>query len=214
MIKASRRMSHIRGKEIQCPCCYKTSRYRVTSNSFHCQIQCNHCYDQFLACPDSDCKYCVVNNKRALSYMKMHILSKKQKTSMSYTLNKPSTNDCFFNILKSVCPLCDVSFNNQTYQSTKKSGYLITATCHGEKKLQKHQCNLKKERFVLIILSPHINITMKHSMSIPKKNETILFLSSPTSNEVVEEDEESNIINFTTTDASSQNKYINNLSQQ
>ncbi len=119
-MKSCKNNRYIENKEIQCPCCHKESRCRVTTASAHCRIQCIHSCDQFLACPDSDCKFCIVNNKRALSYMKMHISSKKQETSMSYTLNKPSTNDCSFNILKSVCPLCGVSFVNTTSWITKK----------------------------------------------------------------------------------------------
>ncbi len=151
-------MSCIGDKEIQCPCCHKKSRYRVTTNSTCCQIQCNHCYDQFLVCPVADCNFCIVNNKRALSYMNRHLSSKKQKISTTYTFNKPSTKDMSFKNQKLICTLCDALFNNPTSQSMKTKleincpncnetllfdktcGYSTNATCHGEKKLQKHQC--------------------------------------------------------------------------
>ncbi len=155
---ASKRMSHIRDKEIQCPCCHKESRYRVTTNSAHCQIQCNHCCDQFLACPDSDCNYCVINNKRAISYMNRHLSSKKQKMSTTYTFNKPSTKDSTFQHQNINCTLCDVLFHNPTSPSMKTKleidcpnchetlicckscGFATNSTIHGQKKFHKHQC--------------------------------------------------------------------------
>ncbi len=116
---ASKNLHYFENKEIQCPCCHKKSRYRVTTNSTCCQIQCNHCYDQFLACPDADCNFCVVKNKRALSYMNRHLSSKKQKISTTYTFNKPSTKDMSFKNQKLICTLCDVLFDNPTSPSMK-----------------------------------------------------------------------------------------------
>ncbi len=175
---AFKNMNYIGNKEIQCPCCHKESRYRVTRYSAHCQSQCIHCYNQFLACPESDCNFCVIKNKRALSYINRHISSKKQKTSMSYTFIKLSTKDCLFNNLRSVCPLCDVSFDNPTSLSRKNKleinclnckeillyckicGYLTNATCHGAKKLQKHLRILRcKGAFIILISSPYTKIT-------------------------------------------------------
>ncbi len=141
-MKSCKNKRYIENKEIQFPCCHKESRYRVTTASAHCQIQCIHCHNQFLACPDSDCKFCVVNNIRALSYMKMHISFKKQKTSMSYTLNKSSTNDCSFNILKSVSPLCDVSFNNPTSPSTENRVEMNCPNCNEMLLSCKIYCNM------------------------------------------------------------------------
>ncbi len=85
-------------------------------------------------------------------------------------------------------------------------GYLTPKTFHGEKKLQKLKCILMKEQFCLNdFVSKYKYQTEKQYDHSKKQYDTISFSSSPTSNEVVEEDEESNIINFTTTDASSQN---------
>ena len=151
--------------------------------------------------------------------MNRHISSKKQKTSTSYTLNNPSTEECLFKNPRLVCPFCDISFNNPTSPCRKNRveincpncnkmllscnicGYLTTATCHGEKKLQKHQCILKNERFCLnnfvSTYKYHTETQCDHSK---KQKDPILFLSSPTLNEVVREVEESNNINLNIAD--------------
>ncbi len=111
---ASKNLHSIESKEIQYPCCHKKSRYRVTVNSAHCQIKYIHCSNQFLACSDSDCNFFFVNNKRALSFMNIHISFNKQKTSTSYIVKKPSTKEFLFNNRRLVCPLYNISFDNQT----------------------------------------------------------------------------------------------------
>ncbi len=220
MIMTSKRMSHIGDKEIQCPCCHKESRYRVTSNSSHCQIQCNHFYDQFLACPDYDCNYCVVNSKRARSYMNRHLSPKKQKMSTTYTFNNALNKDIIFQIKNIKCILCDVSFHNQTSPSMKikleiycpnchetllcckTCGFATNFTRHGQHKLRKHQCihNTKV---------PFQNIdsvsTYKHQIELDSKksatsNESIVLNSLTTSNEFSQDHYDSNDIHFNISD--------------
>ncbi len=104
---ASNHSNSFANKEILCPCCHMESIYWVPTYSFHHQIHCIYCLDHFLVCAEIDCKFCVVNNKRALSYMKRHISSKKRKHSMSDTDIDPPTKQSLSNNHALICPLCD-----------------------------------------------------------------------------------------------------------
>ena len=209
-------MSHIGDKEIQCPCCHKSSRYRVTSNSFHCQIQCNHCNDQFLACTDDDCNYCVVNSKRARSYMNKHLSSKKQKMSTTYTFNNALNKDITFQIENIKCILCDVSFHNQTSPSMKTKleivcpnchesllcckicGFVTNSTKHGQHKLRKHRCtNNTKVHFQNIdSITTYKNQIEPTSEKSATSNECTVLNPSTTSNDFFQDHNDSNDIYF------------------
>ncbi len=212
----SKRMSHFRDKEIQCPCCHNKSRYRIPTYSSHCQFQCNHCYDQFLACPDFNCNYCVVNNKRARSYMNRHQSSKKQKMTTTYSYNNPLTEDSTFQHQSIKCTLCDVSFHNRTSPSMKTKfendcpnchetliccklcSFASNSTCHGQKRLHKHQCikNLKLPFHNINSRCTHKQQIEPESEQHGTSNESILLKSSTTSNEFSHDHEYSKDINF------------------
>ncbi len=138
-------------KKIPCFCCHKESIYQVQTNSFHHQIQCIDFSNHFLACAEIDCNYCVVNNKRAISYIKRPISSKKWKQSMSNTDTDPSIKESSSNNHTLICPLCDFWFDHSTSSTQKKSveikcincnemllswmscAHMTTATSHGQK---------------------------------------------------------------------------------
>ncbi len=139
---------------------------------------------------------------------------------MSCTFNKPSTKDWLFNNQRSVCPLCDINSSIQLLHVEKIEWGLIaqiTTKCfyilqylwlfdyHNMswwKKLQKHQCILKKEWFHL---NDFVSVNGFHTDHSKKQNDLVSLISSPTLNEAVGEVEESNYINFNTTDTSFQN---------
>ena len=229
----SKRMSHFGDKEIQCPCCHKESRYMVSSNSSHCQIQCNHCYDQFLACPDSDCNYCVVNNKRARSYMNRHQSSKKKNMTTTYSYNNPLTDDSTFQHQRIKCTLCNVSFHHRTSPRMKNKleidcpnchetlfcckicCFATHSTSHGEKKFRKHQCiHTTKEPFHNI----DSNSTYKHLIEPESKQcatpkQSTVLNSSTTSNEFTQDHEDSNNIHFDSSDGAIVDNLNNNTTR-
>ncbi len=233
IIMDSKRMSHFRDKEIQCPCCHKESRYMVSSNSSHCQIQCNHCYDQFLACPDSDCNYCVINNKRARSYMNRHQSSKKKKMTTTYSYNNPLTEDSTFQHQRIKCTLCNVSFHHRTSPRMKNKleincpnchetlfcckicCFATHSTSHGEKKFRKHQCiHTTKEPFHNI----DSNSTYKHliepeSKQLATPKQSTVLNSSTTSNEFTQDHEDSNNIHFDSSDGAIVDNLNNNTTR-
>ncbi len=204
--------------------------YRVTTNSGHYQIQCNHCYVWFLACPDSDCNYCVVNNKRAMSYMNKHLSSKKQKISTTCTSIETSTKDSTFQNQNLICTLCDVLFHNPTSPSKKAKfeincpncnetllyckfcGYLTNATFHGGKKLRNHQCihNMKGRFHNAKLISTYKHQTTTESVVSENLNESILLKSLTNSNESAEDHEDSNDINFNISDGAAFQNFENN----
>ncbi len=141
---------------------------------------------------------------------------------MSYKFDKPSTKDCLFHILTSEFSLCEVSFDDPMSPSRKNRveinclncneillyckicGYLTTAICHSEKELQKHQGILKmKGRFHLNgFFSTYQHRTETEYEHSRKQKGSISYISSTTSNELVEDNEESININFNINDAS------------
>ncbi len=82
---------------------------------------------------------------------------------------------------------------------------MTNATCHGEKKLQKHQCILKIEQrhhntHYVLTYNGHTESQYKHS---DKQKVQISSTSSTTSNELVTDNEDSYNINLNITDQSS-----------
>ncbi len=223
-------MSHLGDKDIQCPCRHKESRYQIPTNSSHCRIQCNHCYDQFLVCPDSDCNYCVVNNKRAKSYMNRHLSSKKQKISTTYFFDNPFTKDSTFQHQNIKCTSCDVSFHNQTSPRMKNKIEIDCPNCHetlicckiccfsthstshGQKKFRKHQCIHNTKESVINIDSI---LTYKHLIEPESEQpvtsiESTVLNSSTTSNELSQYHEYSNNIHFDSSNGTTINPFNNN----
>ncbi len=147
---ASNYSNSFANKKIQCPCCHKESMYWVKTYKIQHPIWCIHC-SNFLACAKSDCNFCVVNIKRALSYIKKYISSKKWKHSKSDTDIDPSLKDSSSNNHTLICPLCHFQFDHSTSLLQKKSikmkcinynemllscnycAHILTATSHGKK---------------------------------------------------------------------------------
>ncbi len=117
-------------KKIQCTCCHKESTYWVQTYKIWYPIQLIHCSSHFLACAESDCNFCVVDNKRAQSYIKEHTSSKKWKHSNPGTDINPSFKDLSSKNHTLICPLCDFQFDHSTSPSHKKSIEIICNKCN------------------------------------------------------------------------------------
>ncbi len=157
----SEKSTSMANKRNLCHFCHKKSQYRVHINSSYYQIKCIHCANHFLACADFDCTYCV-NNKRAWSYKKTQISSKRRKTPVLNTFYD-CKKDSSSNNHKIFCPLRNFRLKITVLSIGKKRSdikcinynemliwyrtctYSACATSHVEKKMRKNQCCCNKQ---------------------------------------------------------------------